>query len=176
MNRLFPARVLLTLVFVNIQIAVAATDPFDAPPLAPGTLAPHIVSKTITNKPFDSNTLRGHVTVLDFWATWCIPCKASMPLLEKISKDYAKKGVEVIGLSGDTYTINSVPGVLKKLHVTYPIVADPHKCLQIEDDYNAEPLPSVYIIDTKGVVRWSASGTVDDKLLRKMLDTTLYSK
>src|SRR5665213_2895932 len=86
--------------------STAPQDPFDSPPLAVGTFAPHFISKTITGKIIDSKSFLGHVTVLDFWATWCIPCRASMPALEKLSKDYANKGVQVIGMSGDTYSIN----------------------------------------------------------------------
>jgi hypothetical protein len=99
-----------------------------------------------------------------------------MPELERISKTYAPRGVEVIGLSDDTYSIAEVRPVLKKLHITYLNLVDPHACVQIDDAYDAEPLPSVYVIDRKGIIRWSAYGLIDTKVLTKVLDTVLDSQ
>jgi thiol-disulfide isomerase/thioredoxin len=168
-----PAQFFIVSTLALLAAGIAWADP---PPLPPGTVAPHFVTKTLAGKPFDSKSLIGHITVLDFWATWCVSCKEEMPSIEKLSRDYAKRGVQVIGMSGDTYTSSHVRPTLASLHITYENMDDPHTCLRIEDAYNAEPLPSIYVIDRKGIVRWSENGDLDIKTLRKVLDSILKSQ
>ena len=68
---------------------------------AEGTPAPALVGRSFQGEPFDLSAMRGKVVVLNFWASWCGPCRSEMPLLEALQRDYRERGVVVLGLSAD---------------------------------------------------------------------------
>jgi len=72
-----------------------------AGPLAEGQPAPRLVGRSFSGETFDLNALNGHVVVLNFWASWCEPCRAEMPLLDALQREYRERGVVVVGLSAD---------------------------------------------------------------------------
>ncbi|HWB33386.1 MAG TPA: redoxin domain-containing protein [Acidobacteriaceae bacterium] len=95
---------------------------------------------------------RGHPLVLNFWGTYCDPCKIEMPWLEEFSKKYASEGFDVIGVTYDSEVGKvKIASDTKKLGVTYPILlSDP----KIEDAYlaNTEVLPVSFWVDKNGKV------------------------
>lgn len=128
------------------------------PPVPAGTHAWDFSTRTLAGQNLTMRSLRGHVTVVDFWATWCGPCRMSIPGLEQIYKDYRAKGVHVVGISMDTDTVAQVAPFVHAEHMTYTVAAYPKGNALAAIHYNAAGLPSIYIIDKKGVVRWSFSG------------------
>lgn len=72
----------------------------DAPPVL-GRAAPALVARAFTGETVDLATLRGKVVVLNFWASWCGPCRAEMPALDALYREYRERGVVVVGLSAD---------------------------------------------------------------------------
>ena len=92
---------------------------------------------------------KGQVVVLNFWATWCPPCVAETPSLEKFSVDNASKGVVVFGVS-----VDEDPAALEKFiadyHLTFPIGRDPSRAIATR--YGTLKFPETYIIDRNGRV------------------------
>ena len=71
------------------------------PPLVVGQPAPALIARSFDGQTIDLGGLRGKVVVLNFWASWCGPCRSEMPLLDAVARDYRDRGVEVVGLSAD---------------------------------------------------------------------------
>ncbi|MGD8863940.1 MAG: TlpA disulfide reductase family protein, partial [Myxococcales bacterium] len=94
--------------------------------------------------------LKGKVVIVDFWASWCAPCKEEMPVLQRLHKTYGSKGLVVVGVSVDNDASN-VKSFLKKLGVTFPIVHDAKH--SVSERYSPPTMPSSYIVDRKGIVR-----------------------
>jgi thiol-disulfide isomerase/thioredoxin len=127
-------------------------DRADAPdltlPLGPGQPAVNLAD------------LKGKVVVLDFWATWCGPCRESIPDLEKLYEKYHSKGLEVYGISVDDYK-DPVPKAVKDLGMTYPVVmASDIPDIRSKFQFNA--IPQFYVIDKKGRIGASISGAGGD--------------
>ena len=103
--------------------------------------------------PFTKDSLKGKVIVLDFWATWCGPCRESIPELAHIAEKYKDKGLQVNGIAvDDTRTRDQVPAAIKGLGINYPVVFGLDSP-SIVKDYPAPSIPMMYIIDKKGNLR-----------------------
>ncbi len=93
---------------------------------------------------------KGQVVMLNFWASWCGPCRQEMPLLENIYKKYSKLGFTLIGVNVEPDS-KAADDWLKQTPVSFPIVYD--KESKVSKDYDVEGMPSTVIIDRKGNVR-----------------------
>ncbi|MCH8844118.1 MAG: TlpA family protein disulfide reductase, partial [SAR324 cluster bacterium] len=93
---------------------------------------------------------KGKVVLLDFWATYCIPCLDAIPEFQKLYELHRKEGFEVIGISIDSFTEN-VPTFVKELGVGYTIVLDPDA--KAQDAYRIRGLPETFLVGRDGKVR-----------------------
>jgi cytochrome c biogenesis protein CcmG/thiol:disulfide interchange protein DsbE len=116
------------------------------------TPAPSFKVKDLRGKTLDLDALRRQGPVLvDFWATWCKPCLASLPELEALHQKYASRGLTVIGVSLDGPRNRSkVRPFVSRLRLTYPNVVDDDGRLQ--QLYNVLALPTALLIDTTGAI------------------------
>jgi thiol-disulfide isomerase/thioredoxin len=106
-----------------------------------------ITAATITGETFDWSTTRGHVVVLDFWGSWCGPCRAEQADLNKLDTEWAPKGVVFVGVDlADTNADGSA--YERDLKVPYPSVNDADE--MIASEYNVAAPPTVVIIDSRG--------------------------
>jgi thiol-disulfide isomerase/thioredoxin len=94
--------------------------------------------------------LKGEVVYLDFWASWCAPCKASFPVLNKWQQQFAPKGFTVLGVSVDEQ-MAAMQAFLKKTPVSFPVVRDAAQKLVAAADVDA--MPTSFLIDRKGAIR-----------------------
>jgi thiol-disulfide isomerase/thioredoxin len=115
-----------------------------------GQAAPALVVAELNGQPFDLATLRGKVVIVNFWATWCSPCRAEMPALDAFYRKYHEQGVELLGLSiDDSHDRGDVEKVMRKF--SYPAAL----MSAAKTNGFGMPLavPMTYIIDSTGVVR-----------------------
>jgi len=99
--------------------------------------------------------LKGKVVYLDFWASWCAPCKASFPVLDAWQREFASKGFTVLGVSVDE-TSTDMQRFLSAHPVSFPVVRDAtHK---LAEEANIASMPTSFLIDRKGVIRHVRNG------------------
>ena len=124
-----------------------------------GLPAPGFTTTTTTGKPLSLQSLRGKVVLVDYWATWCGPCKMAMPTLEALHRRFAPQGLAVVGISvDDPSTVSLVPVVARRLGVTYTLSASPDDNNRAQAAYGVQGIPAQFLIDKKGVLRWNQEG------------------
>jgi len=134
-------------------------------------LAPEITGATLDGKPFSLATLRGTIAVLNVWASWCAPCRAEAPVLEKTWLSQQSKGVQFVGLDtrdSDTAALSFI----RKFGITYPNVIDRDGALQLRFSGTLPPeaIPSTLVIDAEGKVAARALGKVSESTLLGMIE------
>ncbi|HEY9231903.1 MAG TPA: TlpA disulfide reductase family protein, partial [Blastocatellia bacterium] len=102
---------------------------------------------------------KGRVVLLNFWATWCAPCRAEMPDLVKLQKEYETRGLQVIGVTVPKYSRAAVRLVGQRLKLNYPVV---YGSRELVAEYGAsEVLPTTIVIDREGKVRARILGILE---------------
>ena len=113
-----------------------------------GDKAPDFALKSVDGKTIKLSDYKGKVVIIDFWATWCPPCRKGIPDLISLQKDF-KNDVVVIGISLDAEkTIKDVPGFVKNYGINYPIVYGDEKVVTAYG--GIEGIPTAFVIDKKG--------------------------
>ena len=124
-------------------------DLSQVPDLGTGPTGPAtpISAATLTGSSFDWSITRGHVVVLDFWGSWCGPCRAEQPALNTLETQWAPKGVVFLGVDVRDDNIDGA-AYERDLHVVYPSVNDADEV--IASEYNVIAPPAIVIIDSRG--------------------------
>lgn len=131
--------------------------------------------KDIGNKNRSYHELRGeNLTLIDFWATWCSPCKKAIPKLNEIYEEYRDKGVEIIGVNGDgPRSVAKVLPFSKALKIKYPVLLDINSNLKTE--LNLVSFPSLIIVNSSDEIIWTHEGysSGDDEIIRQVIEKNL---
>jgi cytochrome c biogenesis protein CcmG, thiol:disulfide interchange protein DsbE len=115
-------------------------------------------SFTLNGRPARLSSLRGKVVVLNFWATWCPPCRDELPSLNRLEATIAPLGGTVLGISVDDDD-TAYRNFLEQYHVTFPTYRDPTK--SIAESYGTYEYPETYIIDRQGRIARKIIGAQD---------------
>ena len=126
--------------------------------IAPATVAPDFTLRTTDGPNLRLQEQRGRVVMVNFWATWCGPCRKEMPQLNRLYEKYRSSGFVLLGVNVDEDTRNAV-AVATKLGVKFPVLLDTDKKTSQAYDLNA--MPSTVLIDRDGRVRHVHRGYVD---------------
>jgi thiol-disulfide isomerase/thioredoxin len=115
-----------------------------------GQPAPSLIVQELDGKKFDLGAVRGKVVVLSFWATWCPPCRAEMPVLDAFYRRYHGHGLEMIGLSADRpHDRSDVTKVMQSFSYPAAMLDD----AKVNDFGAPSALPMTIIIDGHGIIR-----------------------
>jgi len=164
-----PRRAHLCSIVCALFLAAVAALAQDAPPAEVAQLS----VKDLSGQPQSLESHRGQIVVLNFWATWCVPCREEMPLLVKLQKDYAARGVTVIGPStDDESTQKNIVPFLRKLKITFPAWIG----ATTEDRQRfglGTALPATAVLDREGRIVGRIVGPLEEADLRARLDWLL---
>lgn len=121
-------------------------------------------------------SMQGKIVLVDFWASWCAPCKASFPMMARLQKDYAERGFTVVAIGIDEKPALATAFV-KKMTPTFPTLHD--RAQTLVQKVVPPTMPTSYLVDREGRVRFVHSGFHGDtteRELRKQIDTLLAEK
>jgi thiol-disulfide isomerase/thioredoxin len=136
------------------------------------SLAPEFSLKTLTGEEFSLAKNKGKTLLIDFWATWCAPCRESIPHLVHLHKTYRGQGFEVVGLSMDKGDPKTVEQFVRSLDIPYPIAIAPD---EIARAYGVNGLPTTILIDKEGKIREKIVGfntTIAKKIEARVAELT----
>jgi cytochrome c biogenesis protein CcmG, thiol:disulfide interchange protein DsbE len=129
-------------------------------PLVVGKPAPDFALTDLNDKPHRLSDFRGKVVFLNFWATWCAPCREEMPSMEILNKSFEKDGLVVLAVSIDRVTTTKdIPPFVKSLNLTFPVLIDSWGIT--DKPYKRLGVPETFIIDQQGIVREIIIGPKD---------------
>lgn len=120
-----------------------------------GGAAPDFTLKSNTGANLRLSEQKGSVVLLNFWASWCGPCRKEMPLLEELHKKYAPLGFTVMGVNVDK-DMNLADKILNDIPVSFPILFDPTG--DVSKMYDVDAMPTTVIVDRDGNMRFLHRG------------------
>jgi peroxiredoxin len=136
-----------------------------------GEQAPTFSLKDKDGKTYSTESLKGKVVVLNFWATWCPPCRAEIPAFKSVYDKYKGKGVEIVGVSLDHKGWDVITPFLDQYKLNYPVVLGG---AEIAKAYgNVRSIPTTFIIDRDGKVIDSHVGAMSEEQLVKTFEKLL---
>jgi cytochrome c biogenesis protein CcmG, thiol:disulfide interchange protein DsbE len=147
--------IVLAVTFVIVWLQSAKYEP-----LAVGKVAPDFALTDLDDKPIRLSDFRGKVVFLNFWATWCAPCREEMPSMEVLHKNFEKDGLVILAVSIDRVTTTKdIPPFVKGMNLTFPVLIDSWG--KTDKPYKRMGVPETFIIDQEGVIREIVIGPKD---------------
>jgi len=147
-------------VFTAVLFAVVAV----APAAYADDVAPTVTMYALDGKPFTLASLKGHVVLLDFWASWCAPCRKSFPFLDALQTKHASEGLRVVGLTLEEDD-DAVTGFLESVPVNFTIARDTSE--RAGETFGVVAMPTTFLIDREGRVAARFEGG-DDSVHKKV--------
>ena len=139
-----------------------------------GEKAPEFILKDMNGRPFSLSSLKGKAVLINFWATWCPPCRSEMPSLNKLHKEYGSGGLVVLAVSTDK-TSSGVRDFLSKHPVDFAVLMDSDS--KVSRQFKVFSLPTTFLLDKSGVIRQRFLGEEewDSLAMREKITTLLNS-
>jgi peroxiredoxin len=123
--------------------------------IVPGVVAPNFVLNSSTGKPISLADLKGQVVLINFWASWCGPCRQEMPILDQLYHSYQAAGFTLIGVNVEP-NASDAQKFLKGTPVSFPILFDPKS--MVSQLYEVSGMPSTIIVDRNGKIAYVHHG------------------
>lgn len=125
----------------------------------PGEPAPNFQLRDMNGRVVALSDLRGKVVLLNFWATWCGPCRVEMPAMERLYRAYDRKDFEILAVSTDAQGVAVTRPFQQENKLTFPILHDAD--FRVGLSYGARTLPMTFMVDREGIVRQHIFGARD---------------
>ena len=129
-------------IFVGSSVILQKLSPQNEVASGP---APSFAVETLDHGPFSLSSVAGDIVVLNFWATWCGPCRAEMPELSRFARDYPT--VHLVGIAVDSGSAADIARFTRQLNMHWPVAVAPEG---LQDAYDVRVLPTTVVIDREG--------------------------
>lgn len=134
---------------------------------APGDVAPSFELTSLAGDRLSKDALAGDVIILDFWATWCAPCRMVIPHLKDIHREFGERGVSIVAVAMDNGGAGAVSPFVSKLGIDYPVALP---SARIAEDYcGIMMLPTTFVIAPDGRVHRKLIGATSKDTLLKVI-------
>ncbi|MBC7875611.1 MAG: TlpA family protein disulfide reductase [Anaerolineales bacterium] len=152
------------LLFIVLNKYSASAQDFSTVPVQVDFPAPDLTLQDISGNIVSLDDHLGSVVLVNFWATWCLPCTEEMPALQVFYEKYKENGFVLIAIN-QKESLETVMPFVKEFELTFPIWLD--KDYQSQSEFHTVGLPSSYVIDRNGQVRLMWAGAISKKNLEK---------
>jgi peroxiredoxin len=163
MKRLVAALAALTIIVTTAAITTACASAREE--AAP---APEFSLQDLQGNSLSLSSYKGKVLVLNFWATWCPPCRREIPDFIEAYKDFKDKGLEILGVSVDDLSAEVLRDWTQKAGMNYPVALATAKI--IADYQPGEFIPATIVIDPRGRIRYRQSSLMDKETLLRLFE------
>ncbi|MEM9622319.1 MAG: TlpA disulfide reductase family protein [Pseudomonadota bacterium] len=126
-------------------------NPLHASSVKVSEAAPDFTLKTLTGPNLRLEEYRGQVVLINFWASWCGPCRQEMPVLDRLHQRYEDTGFAVLGVNVEG-EVKPAKEIVDKTNVTFPVLIDEGQA--VSELYDLEAMPSTVVVDRDGLVRY----------------------
>ncbi|WP_249866327.1 redoxin domain-containing protein [Paenibacillus konkukensis] len=132
-----------------------------------GQRAPDFELFTLEGQAVKLSDFRGKKVLLNFWATWCPPCRIEMPVMQKFYSEYKDRDVVILSVDARHTEVSQAPVEAFKSHwgLTFPLVLDVEG--QVGKTYQISAYPATYVLDEQGIIRKKHQGAMDEDMLKK---------
>ncbi len=137
--------------FTEAPISIAdvkTEEKFDQKKSTVGYLAPDFSLRNLKGNYQSLDSFSGQVVVLNFWATWCVPCRVEMPSFEKLYRRYRSEGVTVLAVTLDKNSEQNIKSFVEEYELSFPVLLDEEG--KVERLYPSMTIPFTYVIDRDG--------------------------
>ena len=134
--------------------------------------APDFSLKDAHGRSLSLSSLRGKVVLINFWATWCPPCKAEMPSMNRLYNEIRNRGFEIVAISTDN-SLSTIRDFLARNRIDFPVLFDETK--SVTRQYHVFSMPTTFLIDRSGMIVEKFYGEEDwtDPVIRKKIERLL---
>jgi peroxiredoxin len=141
---------------------------------AKGHMAPDFTLKDISGKTVKLSDYKGKAVVLNFWATWCPPCKTEIPWFEDLAEKYRAQGLEVLGVAMDDASDKDIASFAQEMKMNYPVLLGKEETSSLYG--GVDMLPTTFYIDRNGKITDHVLGLVSRKEIEDNAVKALNSK
>lgn len=141
-------KVIPLIILTSVMLVASCSTPSEAPEI--GKSAPSFQLADIDGQSVSLNDFRGKPVLLNFWATWCSPCRVEMPYIQEVYDEWSERGLVVLAIN-----IGEGPGEVEEFmrghSLTFPVLLD--MAGNVARQYNIRGIPTTYFIDSSGVIQ-----------------------
>ena len=132
--------------------------------------APDFTLEDLSGKKVRLSSLKGSVVLVEFWATWCPPCRSSVPGLERLHKEYGGKGLTILAISMDEGGWDNVRNFVAEHKATYTVLKGTE---DVSTRYQVRMIPAMYLVDKQGIVKKQYLGGGSEEEIEKEIKALL---